>query len=81
MSDSEIPPILGELDQAYAELKAARQRLAELLPLSATKPGDSGQARIDFVTDLEGDAQVEDELRRISAEAWETAQQALAQAQ
>ncbi len=50
MAEAEIEGILTELDAAYEELETARTRLAELLPMSATKPGDSGQARVDFVT-------------------------------
>ena len=83
MPDSEIQSIFDELDEAYAELKAARLRLAELLPSSATTPGESGRKRVDFVMGLGSDAQedVQDELRRISAEAWEQAQKALVKAQ
>ena len=84
MADAEIEGILTELDEAYADLRAARTRLAELLPMSATKPGDSGQARVDFVTGLareSGDELSGEELiRKISAEAWEQAQRALVNA-
>ncbi|NVB38608.1 hypothetical protein G6O69_12275 [Pseudenhygromyxa sp. WMMC2535] len=81
MPDADIHAILAELDDAYVELRAARKRLTELLPLSATEPGESGQRRIDFVTDLDADTEEEDELRRINAEAWQHAQQALVRAQ
>jgi len=81
MTDSEIQSIFDELDEAYAELKAARVRLAELLPSSATTPGESGQKRVDFVLGLGSDTQDEAELHRISAEAWEHAQKALVKAQ
>ena len=84
MADDINEGILHELDAAYEELKAARQRLTELLPMSATKPGDSGQARVEFVTDLGTDAgddlSAEEAIRQISAEAWERAQQALVNA-
>jgi hypothetical protein len=81
MSELEIEQILAELDEAYQDLKAARTQLAELLPISATKPGDSGQARVEFVTGLaipSGTQQAGEELiRQINAEAWEVAQAAL----
>jgi hypothetical protein len=84
MADPEIEGILTELDEAYEELRAARRRLAELLPMSATKPGDSGQARVDFVTGLarETDDELSGEelIRKVSAEAWEQAQRALVNA-
>jgi cellobiose-specific phosphotransferase system component IIA len=85
MVEADIDSILSKLDEAYEELRAARTRLAELLPMSATKPGDSGQARVEFVTGLEipsGTHQTgEDSIRQINAEAWEAAQQALINAQ
>ena len=78
---AEIEGILTELDDAYKELRAARTRLAELLPMSATQPGDSGQARVEFVTGLQPetdqDTSGEDLIRKINAEAWEQAQKAL----
>jgi len=80
MPKPEIAGILADLDEAYQDLKAARTRLAELLPMSATKPGDSGQARVEFVTGLEpetGEHAGEERIRQINAEAWEIAQQAL----
>jgi hypothetical protein len=80
MSEPEIVGILADLDQAHQELRAARTRLAELLPMSATRPGDSGQARVEFVTGLEpetGEHSGEEQIRQINAEAWEIAQQAL----
>ena len=84
MSDAEIQGILTELDQAYEDLKAARRRLEVLLPASATQPGDSGQARVEFVRDLDseaGDADSgEERIRQISAEAWDNAQSALVNA-
>lgn len=84
MAEAELEGILAELDQAYADLKQARTRLAELLPMSATKPGDSGQARVEFVAGLESETDEqsgEDPVRQISAEAWAHAQKALANAQ
>ena len=84
MADADIEAILTELDQAYEDLKRARTRLAELLPMSATKPGDSGQARIEFVSGLESETDDQsgenDPVRQISAEAWEQAQKALVNA-
>jgi hypothetical protein len=84
MAEPEILGILSELDEAYEDLKTARRRLAELLPMSATKPGDSGQARVDFVTGLSletGEEQSGEELvRKVSAEAWDQAQRALVNA-
>jgi hypothetical protein len=80
MSKPEIAAILADLDEAHRDLKAARSRLAELLPMSATRPGDSGQARVEFVTGLEpetGEQAGEERIRQINAEAWELAQQAL----
>ncbi len=81
MADAEIEGILSELDDAYKELRAARTRLAELLPMSATKPGDSGQARVDFVSGLSQESgdelSGEQMVRKVSAEAWEQAQRAL----
>lgn len=77
--------ILQELDAAYDELKAARERLTELLPMSATMPGDSGQARVEFVAELDAEAgheqSAEEQIRQISAAAWERAQNALVNAQ
>lgn len=83
MPEPEIAGILAELDEAHRDLKAARTRLAELLPMSATKPGDSGQARVEFVTGLDpetGEFDGEQQIRQINAEAWEAAQQALLKA-
>jgi len=84
MSDAETQGILTELDQAYADLKRARRRLAELLPASATQPGDSGQARVEFVRDLDeaagNDDSGDERIRQINAEAWDRAQQALVNA-
>jgi hypothetical protein len=84
MAEPEIEGILTELDEAYEDLRAARQRLAELLPMSATKPGDSGQARVDFVTGLSHETgeelSGEELVRKVSAEAWEQAQRALVNA-
>ncbi|MFO7563819.1 MAG: hypothetical protein R6X02_14330 [Enhygromyxa sp.] len=80
MPEPEIAGILADLDAAYRDLKAARTRLAELLPMSATRPGDSGQARVEFVTGLDpeiGEHAGEERIRQINAEAWEAAQQAL----
>lgn len=80
MPDTEIAGILADLDEAYQDLRAARTRLAELLPMSATRPGDSGQARIEFVTGLDpetGEHSGAERIRQINAEAWELAQQAL----
>ena len=79
MAEPEIEGILTELDEAYEDLRAARRRLAELLPMSATKPGDSGQARVDFVTGLVHETG-EELIRKVSAEAWEQAQRALVNA-
>ena len=85
MGEAEIEGILSELDKAYEDLKSARKRLAELLPMSATKPGDSGQARVEFVVGLDPETQDDDEgeerLRQINAEVWEEAQKALINAQ
>ncbi len=84
MPKPEIAGILADLDEAYQDLKAARTRLAELLPMSATKPDDSGQARVEFVTGLDPETDEPegvDRLRQINAEAWEVAQQALVNAQ
>ena len=81
MADAEIEGILSELDEAYQDLRAARTRLAELLPMSATQPGDSGHSRVDFVTGLpqatgeEGSGEAL--IRKVSFEAWEQAQRAL----
>lgn len=83
MADAEIEGILTELDEAYEELRTARTRLAELLPMSATKPGDSGQARVDFVTGLAetgNELSGEELIRKVNAEAWELAQRALVNA-
>lgn len=84
MVEAEIEGILTELDEAYKDLKHARTRLAELLPASATKPGDSGQARVEFVAGLQpetgDDGSGEDRIRQINAEAWEHAQKALVNA-
>lgn len=84
MSEAKIEAILAELDEAYQDLKAARTHLAELLPMSATQPGDSGQARVEFVTGLETESGTqhsgEELIRQISAEAWEVAQGALVKA-
>lgn len=81
MVEADIDSILSKLDEAYEELRAARTRLAELLPMSATKPGDSGQARVEFVTGLSPDTDQEGSgealIRKINAEAWEQAQKAL----
>jgi hypothetical protein len=80
MAEAEIAGILADLDEAHEDLKSARTRLAELLPMSATRPGDSGQARVEFVTGLEpetGEADGAERIRQINAEAWEIAQQAL----
>ncbi|PRP90761.1 hypothetical protein ENSA5_61950 [Enhygromyxa salina] len=81
MVEVDIEGILTELDEAYKDLKAARTRLAELLPMSATRPGDSGQARVEFVTGLDPEAgnetSGEELIRQINAEAWEHAQKAL----
>jgi hypothetical protein len=81
MVEADIEGILTELDEAHAELQAARTRLAELLPMSATKPGDSGQARVEFVTGLHPETgqavSGEEQIRKINAEAWEQAQKAL----
>lgn len=84
MTEAEIEGILSELDTAYEELKAARTRLAELLPASATKPGDSGHSRVEFVAGLEGETgeehSGEELIRKINAEAWDQAQKALVNA-
>ena len=92
MPQPEIAGILAELDEAHRDLKAARTRLAELLPMSATKPGDSGQARVEFVAGLDpetGDldratsspgSDGAEQIRQINAEAWEAAQRALVKA-
>lgn len=84
MAEAEIESILSELDTAYEELRAARTRLAELLPSSVTRPGDSGHSRVEFVTGLaheSGDERSGEELiRKINAEAWEQAQRALVNA-
>jgi hypothetical protein len=83
MADPEIAGVLAELDEAYKDLRAARTRLAELLPMSATQPGDSGQARVEFVTGLEPETHTdsgEERIRQINAEAWELASQALVNA-
>lgn len=84
MADAEIEGILSELDEAYEDLRAARTRLAELLPMSATQPGDSGQARVAFVAGLQQEVgeelSGEDLIRKVSAEAWEQAQRALVNA-
>lgn len=84
MSEAAIAGILAELDEAYQDLKTARTRLAELLPMSATQPGDRGQTRVEFVSGLEtqsGTHQSGEELiRQINAEAWEQAQRALVNA-
>jgi len=81
MSEHEIADLLAELDQAYRDLKAARTQLAELLPISATKPDDSGQARVEFVTGLAMQSGTHQDgealIRQINAEAWEIAQAAL----
>lgn len=80
MAEPEIAGILADLDEAHRDLKAARTRLAELLPMSATKPGTTGQARVEFVTGLDpetGEPEGADRIRQINAEAWEAAQQAL----
>jgi hypothetical protein len=80
MAEPEIARVLADLDEAYRDLRAARTRLAELLPMSATRPGDSGQARVEFVTGLDpetGEANGVERIRQINAEAWEIAQQAL----
>ena len=80
MPEPEIAGILADLDEAHEDLKSARRRLAELLPMSATRPGDSGQARVEFVTGLNpetGDAAGTERIRQINAEAWAIAQQAL----
>ncbi|PRP94901.1 hypothetical protein [Enhygromyxa salina] len=82
-AQAEIEGILSTLDEAYDELRAARTRLAELLPMSATKPGDSGQARVEFVAGLQPDTEEvsgEELIRKINAEAWERAQRALVNA-
>jgi hypothetical protein len=85
MVEADIQDILAELDAAYENLKNARTRLAELLPMSATKPGDSGQARVEFVAGMESESgeekSGEEIIRQISAEAWEQAQKALVNAQ
>jgi hypothetical protein len=82
MAEDDIENILSDLDKAYEGLKAARTRLAELLPMSATQPGESGQARVEFVTGLSSDTEGgDDEARRINAEVWEQAQAALITAQ
>jgi hypothetical protein len=84
MADAEIESILSELDEAYKDLRAARTRLAELLPMSATKPGDSGHSRVDFVTGLSPETgeelSGEELIRKVSFEAWEQAQRALVNA-
>lgn len=81
MVEADIEGILSKLDEAYDELRAARTRLAELLPMASTQPGDSGQARVEFVTGLQLDTDQEmsgeELIRKINAEAWERAQQAL----
>jgi hypothetical protein len=80
MAEPEIAGILADLDAAYRDLRAARTRLAELLPMSATRPGDSGQARVEFVTGLDpetGESGGAERIRQINAEAWELAQEAL----
>jgi hypothetical protein len=80
MPEPEIVRILAELDEAYQDLRTARTRLAELLPMSATRPGDSGQARVEFITGLDpetGESNGTERIRQINAEAWEIAQQAL----
>ena len=83
MTQAEIEAILSELDAAYEEVKAARRRLTELLPASATKPGDSGHSRVEFVTGLPSETEEHggaELIRKISAEAWEQAQKALVNA-
>lgn len=81
MAEDDIENILGDLDKAYEGLKTARTRLAELLPMSATQPGESGQARVEFVTGLPSDTERGEDERRINAEVWEQAQSALITAQ
>lgn len=85
MSETDLKKILNDLDAAHEELRAARTRLAQLMPMSATKPGDSGQARVEFVVGLESESEVdlsgEDKIRQINAEAWDKAQAALVNAQ
>ena len=85
MSKADLEKILAELDTAHEELRAARTRLAQLMPMSATKPGESGQARIEFVVGLESESEEdlsgEDKIRQINAAAWDEAQAALVNAQ
>lgn len=81
MSDAGTEAILHQLDVAYRELREARERLSTLLPDSATRPGDSGTKRVDFVVGLEKDSEASGaDERRINADAWDQAQKALLQA-
>ncbi len=80
--NNSIADILAELDRAHDDLRAARERLAELLPIGATQPDAAGGRKdVHFVSGMQADSEQDESLRRVSAEAWEHAQRALVAAQ